>query len=488
AGEDGHYQLAIHSRPEQAAAEEDAEWTRHAEGTLSSKSLPTPGPLDAWPPQGAEPIETDYLGDLLAERGLELGPAFQGLTAAWKEGERIYAEASLPEEQASQAERFALHPALLDCALHALASGETGAQLELPSAFADAALYGAGAQALRLRLTPGEGGHAIEAYDGDGEPVLTAKLNRAPLELKELQGTRTHRSLHRVQWHPAPQASTNGQRPSLAILGETELAIEAERYRDLDALIEAIEQGAEPPEILLAPIGAGEGQGADLPTAAQANAERALALLQAFAASERLEGSRLTLLTEGAIAAGSGEAPNLTTAPIWGLTRSAASEHPGRFALLDTDGTEASKEALQAALALGAQEPQIALREGASLIPRLARVKASEQEQSPAPLDPERTILITGGLSGLRALVARPRTSQGARQLLLVSRRGSEAKGAKELEAELQELGAEVQIAACDVTEKAALKELFKSIPKEHPRGAIVHSAGAIDDGVLAAM
>src|SRR5258707_498158 len=69
-------------------------------------------------------------------------------------------------------------------------------------------------------------------------------------------------------------------------------------------------------------------------------------------------------------------------AAIWGLVRSAQSEHPGRFALIDCDGSEASGAALPAALALGADEPQLALREGVALAPRLAPIKAGRVEQA----------------------------------------------------------------------------------------------------------
>src|SRR6202008_280612 len=112
-----------------------------------------PEPLDAWPPQGAEPLEVDYLYDLLAEHGLQYGPAFQGLSKAWKEGERVYAEVVLPEEQANQAQGFAIHPALLDSALHGIGFGEeSSAELRLPSRWQGVALHRAGAAMLRLRI------------------------------------------------------------------------------------------------------------------------------------------------------------------------------------------------------------------------------------------------------------------------------------------------------------------------------------------------
>jgi hypothetical protein len=93
--------------------------------------------------------------------------------------------------------------------------------------------------------------------------------------------------------------------------------------------------------------------------------------------------------------AGQGESPDPAAAAIWGLVRSAQSEHPGRFALIDSDGSEASEAALPAALALGSEEPQLALREGRALAPRIARAKAEAAEADGMAIDPERTVLIT---------------------------------------------------------------------------------------------
>ncbi len=483
--EQGRREISIHSRAEG----EEGEWTQNAGGTLSEEAPSAPEPLEAWPPAGAEPLDSESLYDRLAERGFEYGAAFQGLSAAWSIGEEIYAEVSLSPEQAQEASRFAIHPALLDSAFHAGLDRAIGIEEEpgtvsLPFAWHGVRVAVEGASSLRIRLSSAEGTQGAVAFDEAGAPVLSidSALTR-PIELRALRAAQRHRSLYRVQWQAVPRGP-EGSAPRLAILGEAELGeIEAERYTDLTALSEAIEAGAPVPQVVIADPLPQEGE---LPAASHAAAEAGLALLQDWVADEGLVEARLAILTEGAIAVEAGEDPDLRSAPLWGLLRSACSEHPGRFALIDSDGTEASQKALGAALASGAEEPQIALREGEASVPRLARVQAGGEEEAVEPIDPERTVLITGGLSGIGALVARHLAeSHGARHLLLVSRSGPEAEGAAELKDELQGLGAEVEIAACDVADREALKQLLDSIPPEHPLGAVIHSAGTIDDGLL---
>ena len=195
---------------------------------------------------------------------------------------------------------------------------------------------------------------------------------------------------------------------------------------------------------------------------------RALEAIQAHLAEADPGQGPLVFLTTGALAT-PGAKPSLPAAALAGLMRSAASEHPGRFALIDSDASDASAEALDAAIAATQEEPQLALREGNALAPRLTPAEEDGEADTRA-IDPEKTVLITGGLSGLGALFARHLAQEhGARHLLLVSRSGEKAEGAKELKDELEGLGAAVTIAACDVSDRRSAGRPLRLDPRLPP-------------------
>ncbi|WP_425578363.1 type I polyketide synthase [Streptomyces albiaxialis] len=496
----GHRQLTVRSRPEDAPDEEP--WTLHATGTLApGASAAAPRP-ESWPPEGAEPVEHEDLHASLADAGLSYGPVFQGLRGVWRHGTELYAEVALPEGAEDDAASFGLHPALLDAALHPLALGgfvEDGGEDRpwLPFAWSGVRLHAAGAGTVRVRLSPtGTNALSVGVIDATGAPVASVDslmLRQLTPEALEGSGPAFHDALFRVDWTLAP-ASPQGPAPTVVLLGADAArhrpALEAagarvDEYPRLSALRTAMDAGAPPPDTVLVTCSpAPEAPaGPEVVGDVREASGRVLGLAQEWLAEERFAEARLAVVTRRAVATGPDEAPeDLVHAPVWGLLRSAQSEHPGRFVLVDSDGLETSARALPAALALDAA--QLALRGGEIRLPRLARVGVSDAA-APA-FAPGGTVLITGGTGTLGALFARHLvTGHGVRNLLLTSRSGAAAPGAAELAAELRALGAEVEVAACDAADRTALRDLLGTIPADRPLTGVINAAGTLDDGVL---
>jgi acyl transferase domain-containing protein/acyl carrier protein len=105
--------------------------------------------------------------------------------------------------------------------------------------------------------------------------------------------------------------------------------------------------------------------------------------------------------------------------------------------------------------------------------------------------DPARAVLITGGHGRLGSLVARHLIAEhGIRQVVLMGRK-LPAPGSAQARAveELAELGADVRSIACDAADRAALDAALDELAREGVRlGGVVHSAGVLDDGVLASL
>ncbi|MEU3752533.1 type I polyketide synthase [Streptomyces olivoreticuli] len=490
----GRRSLAVYSRDEDAAADEP--WLRHASGVLAMAVVAPSHDLSVWPPTGAVPLPVEGLYEGLAEVGLVYGPVFQGLRSAWRLGDEVFAELELPEE-AADAGLFGLHPALLDSALHAvglggLTNGEAGARL--PFAWSGVSLHAVGASVLRVRLaSAGAEGVSLAVADGAGRAVLTVdSLVLRPVSVEQIDGAARgarQDSLFRLDWAEVSATALAGS-GRWALLGPDALNLAAtagerlDAHADLAALTEAIAAGTPAPDEVLVTFAPGTETD---PVAVHAAARRALALVQAYLADEHLADSRLVVLTSGAVAADAdGSASDLTNSAVWGLVRSAESENPGRFVLIDLDGEDVTR-ALPAAIASG--EPQLAVREGTLRAPRLARATVPAADADAERFDADGTVLVTGASGTLGGLFARHLVAErGVGHLLLVSRRGGAAPGAAELAAELGALGAEVTWAACDVADREALADVIGTIPAEHPLTGVVHTAGVLDDGVIGSL
>ncbi|SBT91751.1 Acyl transferase domain-containing protein, partial [Streptomyces sp. DI166] len=210
-------------------------------------------------------------------------------------------------------------------------------------------------------------------------------------------------------------------------------------------------------------------------------------LVQALAESGT--GARLWAATRSAVSVG---AADPLTRPVqattWGLGRTVAVEHPDLWAgLLDLPARLDERTLTRLVACTNGEDNELAVRDSAVFARRLVRVVRDDNDDRPEPRLTG-TTLITGGTGVIGAHVARHLARQGAEHLLLVSRRGPEAAGADELRRELEELGAEVTVAACDPADRAALDALLASLPADRPLTAVLHMAGALDDAPLTAM
>ena len=428
----GRRALAVHARRD---GDESAAWTRHAGGTLIPDTAGSPVGLTAWPPPGAEPVDVAAFYPDAAATGYGYGPAFQGLTAVWRDGADLYAEVTLADEQREQATRFGLHPALLDAALHPVLLDAVGgsAPLALPFTWADVSLHAVGAGALRVRVSPapeGDGAVTLAVADATGSPVATVgSLVLRPVSDEALRagGPANPDALFALAWSPAP-ASATADEDDWAVLGPDPLGLaEASllSYGNVAELGEALDAGLPLPDAVLLPCAANRGSapGGTAEETHLAVAET-LAHVQAWLADERFEPSRLVVVTRGAVAAGPEEdVADLAHAPLWGLLRTAQAENPDRFVLVDTDtvtdtatrsasgtgtgtGATGTVAALRAAVATG--EPQLALRDGAVLVPRLQKAGADGALVPPTGTAAWRLDTLGGGTLESLALVPCP--------------------------------------------------------------------------------
>ncbi|MGW3407160.1 polyketide synthase dehydratase domain-containing protein, partial [Streptomyces zhihengii] len=339
-------------------------WTLHAVGFLSASDAAAPGfDLEVWPPQNAVPVDIDGFYDAMADAGLGYGPVFQGVQAAWRDESGVYADVALPEPGVDQVDTLGIHPALLDAALHpsgfVLGDGEVSGP-RLPFAWSGVELFAVGATTLRVAIRPDGDGVSIEAADGTGAPVAVVRsLTLRSVSAEQLSAVRrVDDALFAVEWAELSPDAAGGEAPEWTVL----------------------EAGDGPVEQVLGEVLRG---------------------VQEWLADEASFGSRLAVVTRGAMPAGSG-AVDAVGAAVWGLVRSAQSEHPDRIVLVDTDPADDSPADLS--LLTGVDELQVAIRDGALLAPRLARATGGDESVS---LDGDGTVLITGGTGTLGGLLAR---------------------------------------------------------------------------------
>ncbi|MDX3645877.1 SDR family NAD(P)-dependent oxidoreductase, partial [Streptomyces sp. MB09-02B] len=410
--EEGRRTIAVHSRPVApgGATDDGQPWTRHAEGVLAPAGDLTPAAL-SWPPDSAPSLPLDGFYPGLVEAGFDYGPSFQGLRSALRTDEgTLYAEVELDEDDRAAAGRFAVHPALLDAALHVLGVDlPPGAPARLPFAWTGVRVHANGADALRVRVTRGaDGSVGLTAVDVEGAPVVTVEglaLREASADrLPSASVAERDAALFRVAWTalPVPVDAAPVAPVPLPVTGDGDGDVDLDRIDGLpDAVVAHCPQGR-----------------VDDVTA------RVLRVLQGWVTDERYTAVPLVVVTRRAAAVaepgaraadlGSDGANDdlLAQGAVAGLVRAAQAEHPGRIVLVDVDGapSRAPEAAGRLPLAeiLACGEPDLAVRAGRLYGRRLVPARTGGDTVLPAPAGPWRLDSVRrGSISGL-ALVPHP--------------------------------------------------------------------------------
>ena len=503
--ESGLRTVAVYARD----AQSDAPWVLHAQGMLGTSDTGSVSPtldMSVWPPTGAVAVDVGDAYEQLAGRGYEYGPAFQGLQAMWRRGQEVFAEVAVTDDSGTGVNGFGIHPALLDAALHALGiSSETiqllttgATQIALPFSWEGVSLHAAGAERVRVRITPTkDGAVSLELADTAGLPVLSVRsLVTRPVTTEQLTAAITaaggaSQDLLEVTWSPITLENTNSDHDTNSDHTNRVVVTPWDEVNTWPADTDTGEDPAHDEHVVVWELGAAS---EDVVASVYTATHRTLEVLQSWLASDHT--ALLVVLTHGAVGLAGEDVTDLAGAAVWGLVRSAQSEHPGRIMLVDTDTP------VDLATLAATREPQLIVRAGTAHTARLTPANPQPMLQLPqtdtaaedtadavAIFDPAGTVLITGGTGMAGAALARHVVHRyGVGHLVLVSRRGEHAEGATELVAELTQAGAQVQVMACDVADRDEVATLLAQLAPQYPLTAVIHAAGVLDDGIFAAL
>ncbi|MET8116967.1 type I polyketide synthase [Streptomyces prasinus] len=453
--EGGQRPVTLHSRVDGTGA-----WSAHAEGVLVDAFGPEP--VD-WSMPDLPAVDLSGFYEGFAAQGVDYGAAFRGVTELRAQDRTAVGVVRLP---AGEAGGFGVHPALLDAALQVMrAVVPASAEAQLPFQFTDARLYATGATELRVRVDVRDDGIRAAITDGAGAPVAcVGTLVLRPVSADRLRAALPVPDLYRVVFRPVPDVAPMPEPVQLLGRGPVSEALGVAPAEEV--------AGDGPRRILIDATGY-----PDSVAAAHEASAHALDLLHRLLP---LEDTELVWITRDGVAARPGDrVSGLAGAPLWGLLRAARREHPeATLRIVDCDRIDAAT--LLPALSVTG-EPELAVRDGAILAPRLT---AASAPGAPTAAVTDGTVLITGGTGELGGAVARHLvTEHGVRALVLTSRSGPADPEAGNLVAELTAAGARsVRVLACDVTDRTQVAGVLSTADDW---SAVLHLAGVLDDGLL---
>ncbi len=404
------------------------QWTEHASARVRQARADVTGPAfptaladgsaDADGAEGTQSAEVSAFYDGCTARGLNYGPAFQGVRSLHidEPAGATLGRISLPDRCRASARAHNLHPALWDAALQVSLSLVAGEDTVVPVAvervhviqeLAEPVLE-AWSYAVRRDDTHID----VFVYDAERQPLLTMEgltlQALGPAASGDDDAERVHRLAFRAETLPeaaAPQQPTDQGRwfvaevydaPDLggslvAALSEagqeaTLVALSGEHALDSAAWSEKLRAAGQPTGIVFL-----------APPAAAGLAEQRKGLLALTAlvrgALELPVPPRLAVLTSEAQAVTAADQPDPGAALYWGFTRVLRREHAElQPSLLDIAASGTAARAVVAELLADSGEDQVALRGGQRYVGRLERGESSPYDEDDAPPAPWRTV------------------------------------------------------------------------------------------------
>ncbi|ADO71800.1 modular polyketide synthase [Stigmatella aurantiaca DW4/3-1] len=507
----------------------EPEWVTHAEGWVLPASSQVEGPaqvaleeLRARCPNG---LEVSPVYKAMDAEGIGLGRRFQWVEQLWQgDGEALGRMRAA--ESADQHPSAPLHPGLIDSIFHVLRAvpgiGRGDGVPYIPIGIEGLCFLAPPRGVLwahvKLRPEGSRDGETLSAdfrlFEESGKTVAWIDgliVKRAPREaFQRHEAQDLSEKLFQVRWQSMPLAPAVPERgpwllvadrgpageelaarlkregqvchvlaaPESAVTGEAllqrvEEALALEAYRGV-VYLSALEAEQESPQ--------GKSQ------AALEGVSGAVQVLQAIAKLERGTPPRLWLVTRGAQALEESPRPlALAQAPLWGLGLAVRDEHPElRCTLIDLDPDPAADGVgcLFQELLTPDREDRIAWRGGARFAQRLSFLEAVP-EPGTAPISPDGTYLITGGLGGIGLRCARWLVDAGARHLALLGRSGP-SEAARSVLGALEAEGVTVRVLQADVAVREDVSKVLSALRVDMPplRG-VLHAAGLLDDALL---
>ena len=462
-------------------------WTLHATGAIrvaQAQPAPPDCPIEATMDRFKYAISKSFHYDLLAKRGLQYGPCFQGLQELWRGDNEAIARVIIPDPVVENASNYYIHPSFLDSCFQVLAA-------TLPISQSQTYLP-VGLESLRMYQRPGASAHAYATLrdyadkkdgvlkgdllilDDEGRAFVEARGMRMKRLGQEKQSAQDEQLLYKIEWRPAerPRQAHDSQAQvgtwlvftdrggaggrliaSLLSGGEDCISVSAgdgyarpasghyqinpsspDDYARL--LSEAFKSGQRTCRGVIHLWSLDAPNTHDLPRNLPAVCHErawgsALQLVKALAALGQTNAPRLWLVTRATQTVTGDESLSVAQSPLWGLGRVIAQEHPEfRCSLVDLGrASEHEVAMLRQELTADSRDNQVALRAQTRYVARLVRYDAIE------PVTPEREDAAEGKPFRLEV------TTPGLLDNLIWRRTARQTPGPGELEIQVHAVG-----------------------------------------------